>query len=66
MKHVVLNLQGSLCCRGPLALSAPNRKSQKPAKSRRGREEGDGAENVINCRKLSQIVVTFHDEFYDD
>ena len=24
-----------------------------PAKSKRGREEGDGTENVINCRKLS-------------
>ena len=31
----------------------------------RGREEGDGTENVINYRKLSQIVVTFYDEFYD-
>ena len=33
------------------------RKSAKsnfqPAKSKRGREEGDGTENVINCRKLS-------------
>ena len=29
-------------------------------------EEGDGTENVINCRKLSQIVVTSYDEFYDD
>ena len=27
--------------------------------------EGDGTENVINC-KLSQIVATFYDEFYDD
>ena len=34
--------------------------------SKRGREEGDGTENVINCRKLSQIVMTFYDEFYDD
>ena len=25
--------------------------------------KGDGTENVINCRKLSQIVVTFYDEF---
>ena len=24
-----------------------------PAKSKRGREEGDGTENVINCRTLS-------------
>ena len=39
---------------------------QLPAKSKRGREEGDGTENVIHCRKLSQIVVTFYDEFYDD
>ena len=29
--------------------------------------KGDGrTENVINCPKLSQIVVTFYDEFYDD
>ena len=32
----------------------------------RGREEGDGTENVINCRKLSPMVVTFYDTFYDD
>ena len=25
----------------------------QPAKSKRGREEGDGTEIVINCRKLS-------------
>ena len=34
-----------------------------PEKSKRGREEGDGTENVINCRKLLQIVVTFYGEF---
>ena len=28
--------------------------------------KGNGTENIINCRKLSQIVVTFYDEFYDD
>ena len=33
---------------------------RKPAKSK-----GDGTKNVINCRKLSQIVMTFYDEFYD-
>ena len=38
----------------------------EPAKSKRGREEGDRTENVINCCKLLQIVVTFHDGFYDD
>ena len=37
-----------------------------PVKSKRGREEGDGKENVINCRKMSQIVMTFYDEFCDD
>ena len=37
-----------------------------PAKAKRGREEGDGTENVINCLKLSQIAVTFYDEFYHD
>ena len=31
----------------------------KPVKSKRGRQEGDGTENVINCRKLSW-------QFYDD
>ena len=38
----------------------------KPVKSKRGREEGDGTENVINWRNSSQIVVTFYDEFSDD
>ena len=39
----------------------------RPAKSKRGREEGDGTENVISwSRRLSQIAVTFYDEFYGD
>ena len=36
-----------------------SRANHSPAKSKRGREEGDGTENVISCRKSSQIVVTF-------
>ena len=28
------------------------RMSVTPAKSKRGREEGDGTENVINCRDV--------------
>ena len=28
------------------------RRLEKPAKSKRGREEGDGTENVINCRDV--------------
>ena len=35
----------------------------EPARSKRGREERDGTEK---CHKLSQIFVTFYDEFYDD
>ena len=35
----------------------------EPAKTKRGREEGDGTEK---CHKLSQIVVTFYGEFYDN
>ena len=27
---------------------------------------GRDRQSVINCRKSSQIVVTFYDEFYDD
>ena len=42
----------------------PELRKGLPAKSKRGREEGDGTENVINCRKLSQVVVTFYDEFF--
>ena len=37
-----------------------------PAKSKKGTGGRGRTENVINCRKLSQIVVTFYDEFYDD
>ena len=55
---------------GPLGPGVENRKKKskrsQPVKSKRGREEGDGTENVINCRELSQIVVTIYDEFYDD
>ena len=36
-----------------------------PAKSKRGRQKGDGKKFVINCRKMSQNVLrhfmTFHD-----
>ena len=42
------------------------REGDEPAKSKRGRKEGDWTENAINCRKLSQVVVTFYAEFYDD
>ena len=46
----------------PLQLGWPRKKGKKdvqkrvgefiPAKSKRGREEGDGTENVINCRDV--------------
>ena len=43
------------------------RQSCYPAKSKRGREEGDGTENVINCRdvcrKLSWHFMTTYDDF---
>ena len=60
-----------VCCKGAVLvrmgpLGILLRKTEKPAKTKRGQEEGDGTENVINCRKLSQIVVTFYDEFYDE
>ena len=48
------NKQGKLTKQGHI----PRKACHAPAKSKRGREEGDGTENVINCRKLSQIVVT--------
>ena len=35
---------GLLCCESVV--------QEKPAKSKRGREEGDGTENVINCRDV--------------
>ena len=47
-------------------LHAPDVRERQvvPAKTKRGLEEGDRTENVINCRKLS--CVTFYDEFYDE
>ena len=36
----------------------------KQAESKRGREEGDGTENVKNRCDLSQIVVTFYDDLW--
>ena len=40
----------------------------QPAKSKRGREEGDGTENVINCRdvcrKLSWHFMTTYDDLW--
>ena len=42
------------------------KKLQEPAKSKRGREEGDGTENVINCRDVCrksswQLMTTYDD-----
>ena len=37
----------------------------QPAKIKRGREEGDGTENVINCRKLSWHFMTNFMTIYD-
>ena len=31
--------------------------NNKPAKSKRGREEGDGTENVINCRDVCRKLL---------
>ena len=59
--HVCFNLIFSFvtCCRITGSVSPES------ANSNRGREEGDRTENVINCRQLLQIFVTFYDEFYD-
>ena len=49
-------LKGSLLCErvGPVqgSKSPKSGKEGFPAKSKRGREEGDGTENVINCRDV--------------
>ena len=42
------SVQGALAWKSP-----PKNLLLKPATSKRGREEGDGTENVINCRILS-------------
>ena len=58
---------------GPLATRSGEPPPHHPGNHRkklfmftRRNPKGDGTETVINCRKLSQIVVTFYDEFYDE
>ena len=48
----------AICCKMGYRTDVP-----VPAKSKRGREEGDGTGNVINCRDVCRkLSVTFYDD----